>query len=170
MNRRMILLAAAATAAAGPALAQTPRSGEAETTHANKTAQIGGASLMMANIALDKASSAKVKEFAQFEHNEQTLAGAILKSMDPGLNPPNPPPDVAAAIDKLKQLKPGKAFDREFVTAQIQGHGLLRTIQEDYLKVGHDPDTVNTTKLILLMIGEHLTLLSDLDKDRMREL
>jgi putative membrane protein len=169
MNRRMILLAAAATAAAGPALAQTPRSGEAETTHANKTAQIGGASLVMANIALDKASSAKVKEFAQFEHNEQTLAGAILKSMDPSLNPPSPPPDVAAAIDKLKQMKPGEAFDHEFVTAQIQGHNLLRTIQEDYLKVGHDPDAVNTTKLIHLMIGEHLTLLSDLDKN-LREL
>jgi putative membrane protein len=166
MNRRTILLAAAATAAAGPALAQT----EAETTHANKTAQIGGASLTMANLALDKASSPKVKEFAQFEHNEQTLAGAILKSMDPNLNPPSPPPDVAAAIDKLKQMKPGRAFDREFVTAQIQGHNLLRTIQEDYLKVGHDPDTVNTTKLINLMIGEHLALLSDLDKDRMRAL
>jgi putative membrane protein len=93
-----------------------------------------------------------------------------LKSMDPSLNPPDPPADVTAAIDKLKQLKPGKAFDREFVTAQIQGHGLLRTIQEDYLKVGHDPDAVNTTKLILLMIGEHLTLLSDLDKDRLRAL
>jgi hypothetical protein len=46
---------------------------------------------------------------------------------------------------------------------------LLRTIQEDYLKVGHDPDAVNTTKLIHLMIGEHLTLLSDLDKN-LREL
>jgi putative membrane protein len=167
MNRRMILLAATATAAAGPALAQTPRSGEAETTHANKTAQIGGASLTIANLALDKASSPKVKEFAQFEHNEQTLAASIL---DSSLNPPNPPPDVAAAIDKLKQMKPGKAFDHEFVTSQIKGHSLLRTIQEDYLKVGHDPDTVNTTKLILLMIGEHLTLLSDLDKDHLREL
>jgi putative membrane protein len=81
--------------------------------------------------------------------------------MDPSLSPPSPPADVAEAIEKLKKLN-GAAFDREFVSAQIQGHEMLRSIQQDYLKVGKDPQTVNTTKLVVVVIDEHLALLRDL--------
>ena len=172
MNRRTILLAAAA-ATASPVLARTSsqsQMGEAEKTHAEKTAAIGGASLQMADIAMQKATHSKVREFAKFEHDEQTTVAAVLKSMDPSLNPPAPPPDVAAALDKLKQMRAGSAFDREFISAQTKGHELLRTIQEDYLKAGHDLPTVNTTKLVLGMIDEHLALLSDLDRDHLASL
>ena len=177
MNRRIMILATAATAVAAPALAQTlPQTqppahgqtgssqqwGEAEKTHAEKSAMIGTASLQMANIALEKAARPKVKEFAQFEHDEQTTVAAVLKSMEPDLSPPSPPAEVAQAIDRLKQLKPGLAFDREFVAAQVKGHEMLRGIQQDYLNAGKDREAVNTTKLILGMINEHLTLLSDL--------
>lgn len=122
------------------------------------------ASLKMADMALEKARGAKVKEFAQFERDEQTTVGEILKSMDPDLGSPNPPADVAQALEKLQQLKSGEAFDREFITAQIRGHEMLRSIQQDYLKSGRDPETINTTKLILGMIKEHLTLLADLQR------
>lgn len=179
MNRRALILAAAATAAASPALAQSspganapagpPQANaaldvlaQAAKTHAEKTAQIGHASLEMADLAMEKARGAKVKEFAKFEHDEQTTVAEVLKSMDPGLTPAAPPAEVAAAIDKLKQLRPGDAFDREFVTAQIKGHEMLRTIQEDYLKAGKNSEAVNTTKLVLGMINEHLMLLTDL--------
>ncbi|MGA0593619.1 hypothetical protein [Enterovirga sp. CN4-39] len=39
--------------------------------------------LQTSNIALQKASNAKVQEFAQFEHDEQTTIAESLKSMDP---------------------------------------------------------------------------------------
>ena len=64
MNRRMILLAAA-VATASPALSQTAsqsQMGEAEKTHAEKTAAIGGASLQMADIAMQKATRPKVRD------------------------------------------------------------------------------------------------------------
>lgn len=165
MDRRTILLAAIATATAAPALGQTsasPEIGEAEAMHDTKTAMIGGASLQMANIALEKAANEKVKQFAKFEHDEQTTVGEVLKSMDPSLSPPSPPADVAEAIEKLLKKSSGAAFDREFISAQIDGHEMLRSIQQDYLKVGKDPQTVNTTKLVLGMIEEHLALLRDL--------
>jgi putative membrane protein len=183
MDRRALILAAAATAAAVPVSAQTNRGanapsavadpspapqansaglGQAAKTHAEKTAQIGHASLEMADLAVEKGRSAKVREFARFEHDEQTTVGEVLKSMEPNLTPPPPPAEVAQAIDRLKQLRPGEAFDREFVAAQIKGHEMLRTIQEDYLKVGKNPEATNTTKLVLGMINEHLTLLTDL--------
>jgi putative membrane protein len=173
MNRRMILLAAAAAATASPALAQTPsqpQMGEEEKSHAEKTAAIGGASLQMADLAAQKATHPEVRKFAKLEHDEQTTVAAVLKSMDPSLNPPPPPPNVATALDKLKQMRGGTAFDREFVSAQTKGHEMLRTIQEDYLKAGHDLPTVNTTKLVLGMIDEHLRLLSDLDEDHLTSL
>lgn len=187
MNRRMILLAAAATASAGPALALTnstpaapaapatpagsPSSlGQAEQNHDTQTAMIGGASLQMAQIALQKAHHPRVREFAKFEHDEQTTVAAVLKSLDSNLNPPAPPHDIAATIDRLRQMRPGDAFDREFVAAQIEGHEKLRGVQQDYLKSGNNVPTVATSKLILGMIEEHLTLLSDLRAERLAAL
>lgn len=182
MNRRALILAAAATATAAPAFAQTKSQfsatpatpppaqnnsapaplDQAAKTYAEKTAQIGHASLEMSDLALEKARSAKVKEFAKFEHDEQTTVAEVLKSMDPNLTPPAPPADVADAIQKLKQLRPGESFDREFVLAQIKGHEMLRSIQEDYLRSGKNSEAGNITKLVLGMINEHLTLLTDL--------
>jgi putative membrane protein len=182
MNRRTILLAAAAAATSRAAVAQTievpapvqsgksPQMGGAEQTYASQTAMIGGASLQMADLALRKARHARVREFARFEHDEQTTASEVLKSMDSNLNPPNPPSDVAAALEKLRQMRPGAAFDRDFVTAQIQGHEKLKTIQEDYLKSGKDRPFVNTAKLVLTLINEHLALLNDLRSEHMTAL
>ena len=187
MNRRTILLGVVAAAAASPALAQnqsapagpgTANSSSAqsnsldqpEQTHANQTAMLGGASLQMADIAMQKARHPRVKEFARFEHDEQTTVAAVLKSLDPNLQPPQPPQDIADTIDRLKRMSPGPAFDREFVSAQAQGHEKLQGVQEDYLKNGKDKPTIDTTKLVLGMINEHLTLLSDLRRDRMAAL
>ena len=180
MNRRAILLAAAAAATSRAAVAQTEqmpapsgasgRLGNVEQTYANQTAMVGGASLQMADLALRKARHNRVREFARFEHDEQATAAEVLKSMDPNLNPPQPPADVAAALERLKQTRPSEAFDREFVAAQIHGHEMLRTTQEDYLKSGKDPAFVNTAKLLVTVIKEHLALLHDLQSKHLSAL
>jgi len=51
---------------------------------------------------------------------------------------------------------------------QINGHEILRTIQEDYFKAG--TEAVNTTKLVLGTINEHLSLLTDLRHTRLASL
>lgn len=124
----------------------------------------------MSNIAIEKARHPRVREFAHFEHAEQTTAAQVLKSMNPSLSPPAPPQNVTDAISRLKQLRPGIAFDREFVAAQIRGHEAVRTTQQDFLKSGHDLAAVNTAKLLLVLINEHLTVLSDLRHDRLAAL
>jgi putative membrane protein len=131
---------------------------------------LGGASLQMADIAMQKARHPRVREFAKFEHDEQTVVAAVLKSMDSNLQPPKPPQEITETIDRLKHMAPGAAFDREFVAAQIKGHRMLRDIQQTYLKDGKDQPTINTSKLVLGMIDEHLTLLSDLHRDRLAAL
>jgi hypothetical protein len=40
----------------------------------------------MGDLALEKAHRAKIKEFAKFEHDEQTTVAEFLKTMDPSLN------------------------------------------------------------------------------------
>jgi putative membrane protein len=179
MDRRAMLAATAIAMAAGPVFAQSDNRtnartsaalGQAEKTHAEKTATIGTASLAMANLALEKAHGGKVKEFAKFEKDEQITVAGILKTMDLGLSPSNPPQGVAEAIEKLRNMRGGESFDREFVSAQIEGHEMLRSIQEDYLKGGQDQGTVNARKLVLGMINEHLTLLSDLKNTKESEL
>jgi putative membrane protein len=119
----------------------------------------------MANLALEKAHGAKVKEFAKFEKDEQITVAGILKTME-SLSPSNPPQDVAEAINKLRDTPSGESFDREFVPAQIEGHEMLRSIQLDYLKEGKDQGIVNATKLVLGMINEHLALFADLKSSK----
>ena len=171
MDRRMMIAlvgSAAAAAAASSAVAQTASStatgmGKAEMDHATRTGMAGTASLKVANLGLEKASNAHVKEFAKFEHDEQTTVAEILMSMDSSMKP-MADPKMQPTIDKLTALKPGKEFDRDFVMAQIEGHEVLLDIQDDYLKVGKDRETVNATKLIRGMVKEHLALLADLKK------
>lgn len=181
MDRRLILMSLAAMAGTGPALAQmagstsgamsgsmpggmTMEMGQAEKNHAMRTGAAGAAALMVADLGLEKARGAKVKEFAKFEHDEQTTIAEILKSMDPSMSPPKPDAKMTATIDKLREMKPGPEFDRAFIQAQTDGHEVLLDIQEDYLKVGKNREVVNVTKLARGQIKEHLTLLSDLKK------
>lgn len=78
--------------AAGPALAQmaASKTGDAEMEHARKTAMVGSVALQTSDVALQKAVHAKVKEFATFEHDEQTTLAEILKAMDPSMAPLSP--------------------------------------------------------------------------------
>ena len=171
MDRRMMLAAVAAAVAAVPATAQTAAPapmgamapmGSPEMDHAAKTAMVGGASLKIADIGLEKATRAKVKEFAKFEHDEQVTVAEILMSMDPAMKPPAPDAKTAATIEKLSKMPKGAAFDRAFLEAQTEGHEMLLKIQDDYLKAGKDRETINGTKLIRGMVKEHLALLADL--------
>ena len=146
---------------AAPALAAM---GKAETDHAMKTAMAGGASLQMADIGLQKATDARVKMFAQFEHDEQTIIADILKMMAPGMQMPKPDAATAAAIEKLRGTAAGPDFDRMFVKNQIEGHQKLLAIQEEYLAMGKDPATIGVTKLARGQIKEHLALLADMQK------
>src|SRR3954470_18852623 len=55
--------------------------GEAEAKHAADTSTVGLMSLEASRIALKKAQNPKVKEFAQFEVDEQETIADVLKSM-----------------------------------------------------------------------------------------
>jgi predicted outer membrane protein len=142
--------------------------GDAEHKHAGDTKKVGSLSLATSRVAVEKASDPMVKEFAKWEVAEQETVADILKSMEidgkaeGALKPPAEPELEAmldagdkASLDKLKAAS-GKDFDQAYVTAQLDGHKMLLTIQEDYLKVGENREHLSVTKLARGQIKEHI--------------
>ena len=171
MDRRTLLASAAAISAllSAPAFAQTTATaGDAEKKHADDTKKVGALSLATSRVAAEKATDPMVKEFVKWEVAEQETIADILKSMESSdkaegaLKPPSEAEVEAmldaegkASLDKLKSAS-GKAFDKAYVTAQLEGHKKLLTIQEDYLKVGQNREHLSVTKLARGQIKEHI--------------
>ncbi len=165
-----------------PAMKMAPPTGggvsDASSAWMKKTMATGALSLATSRIALTKAKAAPVKQFADFETAEQNTIADILKSrMMPDLKPMGevkPPNDAELAMNidqkgkdllqKMRVMKGGVDFDRDYVKAQIEGHRDLLGIQEDYLKVADDADDTNIAKLARGMIKEHLVLLGAIEK------
>ncbi len=175
MNRRKMRTAVAATAAlpvlisSTTAFAQIEKTtGDAEKKHADETMKVGSLSLATSRIAVEKASDPIVKEFAKWEVAEQETIADILKSMEMdgkaegALKPPSDS-EVEAMLDaegksSLEKLKAtsGVAFDKAYISAQLDGHKKLLAIQEDYLKVGQVREHLSVTKLARGQIKEHI--------------
>ena len=69
-----------------------------------------------------------------------------------------------ASVEKLRALKAGSEFDRDYIRYEIEGHRKLLEIQEVYLKSPDKLDETNVAKLAHGMIKEHLALLAEIDK------
>jgi putative membrane protein len=52
-----------------------------------------------------------------------------------------------ASVEKLRALKAGSAFDRDYIRYEIEGHRKLLDIQEVYLKSPGSLDQTNVAKL-----------------------
>ncbi|MFK0335492.1 DUF4142 domain-containing protein [Rhizobium sp. NPDC090275] len=175
MNRRAMLTAVAAATALPALLSSTATfaqasmaPSDAEKKHADDTKKVGSLSLATSRVATEKASDPMVKEFAKWEVAEQETIAYILKSIkmegkaQGALQRPSDSEVEAmlheeskSALEKLK-VTSGAAFDKAFVTAQLDGHKKLLAIQEDYLKVGQNREHLSVTKLARGQIKEHI--------------
>ncbi len=148
--------------------------GKAEMQHLQDTMQAGAFALQTSEVALQKAKDEDVKQFAQFEADEQRGIAEVLRSMmepagtasAPGAAPAAPPQLDAKHADmfrKLQETKAGEAFDKMYVDGQIQGHEELLRIQETFLKSNsRNREHVNVAKLARGHIKEHVQVLKDL--------
>ena len=144
--------------------------GQAEQQWLQQTMMVGSVALQTSEIALQKAQDEDVKQFAQFEVDEQRTVAEVLRSM---LEPagtataanPQPDPQHAAMIQKLQQAKAGDAFDRDYIQGQLQGHQELLQIQERFLQGRpQSREAMNAAKLARGQIKEHLVLLKDIQE------
>ena len=148
--------------------------GQAEQQWMQQTMMVGSAALQTSDIALQKAQDEDVKQFAQFEHDEQTTMAAVLRSMMEPAGTASAPgggaqPQLdqkhAAMIQKLQQAKAGDAFDKEYIKGQIEGHQELLQIQERFLQGRpQSREAMNAAKMARGHIKEHIAMLKDIQE------
>jgi putative membrane protein len=146
---------------------------QAEQQWMQQTMMVGSVALQTSEIALQKAQDEDVKQFAQFERDEQQTIAEVLRSMmepagtaSQGGAQAQPQPDQqhAAMIQKLQQAK-ADAFDKEYIQGQLQGHQELLQIQERFLQGRpQNREAMNAAKLARGHIKEHLALLKDIQE------
>jgi putative membrane protein len=146
--------------------------GQAEQQWMQQTMMVGSVALQTSEIALQKAQDEDVKQFAQFERDEQTTIAEVLRSMMEPAGTASPQgaaaqPQLdqkhAEMVQKLQQAKAGEAFDKEYVKGQIDGPQELLQIQERFLQGRpQSREAMNVAKLARGHIKEHIAMLKDL--------
>jgi putative membrane protein len=206
MDRR-ILLASIASLVVVPALAQTSGSSgaqpgaaagssagsrmnqagaqmsQADMQHMQQTMQLGMVALETSRIAQQKAQNPELKQFAQFEVQEQTTLSEVLRSMmEPAATAATGSASGQASggaasgamqmdaqsremVQKLQSAQAGPEFDRQYLQGQIQGHQNLLQVQERYLQSNpQNREHMNVAKLARGQIREHIALLQDMQQ------
>jgi putative membrane protein len=129
------------------------------------TLMVGSLALQSSQLATQRATMAKVKEFAGFETAEQLTLAQVLND--------TPAPPVAqldsthaAQLQTLNSLPAGHPFDVQYVTLQLQGHRDLLAIQNDFLQAqpSMSSDVAHIAMLARTTIQMHLTLLEELQR------
>jgi putative membrane protein len=148
--------------------------GQAEQQWMQPTMMVGSVALQTSEIALQKAQDEDVKQFAQFERDEQTTIAEVLRSMMEPAGTASPQgaaaqPQLdqkhAEMVQKLQQAKAGEAFDKEYVKGQIDGHQELLQIQERFLQGRpQNREAMNAAKLARGHIKEHIAMLKDIQE------
>lgn len=134
--------------------------GPVERRHAAETLMVGAVALQTSRVAQTRAALPAVRQFAEFEAEEQTTVAQIINEMTGGLPPPPPSPTDARMVADLQRLR-GDRFDRMYIVGQIDGHRRLLSIQERYLQEGRNPHHRHIAMLASGRIREHL---ADLQK------
>lgn len=150
---------------------------DAQRKHIKDTMAVGSLSLLLSRMAKSKVSHPLLKQFVDFETAEQETVAGILKAIQSNAAPSGSTPSPSdadlmqslddagkASVEKLRALRAGSEFDRDYIRYEVEGHRKLLDIQEVYLKAPDNLDQTNVAKLARGMIKEHLALLADMDK------
>ena len=200
MDRRALLGGLAAALIVAPALAQTSGSSstmqpgssgsmpmnqaggkmsQADMQHMQQTMQLGMVALESSRIAMNKVRNDDLKQFANFEVQEQTTLSEVLRSMmDPGATAATGSAssqsgqsamqmDASARdmMQKMQNQQAGAEFDKMYLEAQLQGHRDLLQVQERYLQSNpQNREHVNVAKMARGHIREHIAMLEEMQK------
>jgi putative membrane protein len=169
MNCLTKILGGLGTAAllAGVAPAQRPRSADrlaSGNQFITEAAQGGAAEVEMGRLAVQHASNARVKEFAQRMIDDHSKAGEELKSVASKLGvtvPSEVNSKQKAAIDKLARLN-GAEFDRAYMQDMIKDHREDVSAFKKEAESGDNPDVKKFVSQTLPTLQDHLKMAEEI--------
>ena len=130
----------------------------ADKTFATEAAHGGLAEVQMGQLALQKASSPQVKEFAQRMVTDHTQANRDLMQLAKAENltlPTQVDPKHKGEMDRLSGMS-GAAFDAAYMQHMVQDHKKTVADFRKQAQSGSDPDLKAFAQKYLPMIQEHL--------------
>lgn len=118
-------------------------------------------SLATSQIAVSKATQKNAKEFAGFELTEAISVTSVLKDL--GTPVPAMDAKAKATLAKIKTTPAGLAFDKAYISAQLENHEFLRDLAQDYLGKGKmagaaESQTRHLATLALAVFKEHVAI------------
>ena len=147
-----------ATARTSPATT-APTTGS-DTDFVNTVAMDGMAEVELGRLAVQKAKSPEVKQFAQRMVADHSKANVELKQLASNKNmtlPTEPNAQQKADKDRLSKLS-GADFDREYMTMMTAGHDKAVAAFEDESRNGKEADVKAWSSKTLPTLREHQTL------------
>lgn len=130
-------------------------------------AEAGMAEVELGQLAADKASNAKVKEFAQRMVTDHGKAGDELKSLAASKNITLPASVSAkdnATKDRLSKLS-AAAFDRAYMAEMVKGHQTAVAEFHKEANTGHDAEIKAWAAKTVSTVEEHLKMARDIQKE-----
>jgi len=121
--------------------------------------------IQSSELAQQKAADAGVKSFAQQMIADHTKASNELKAAaaKAGVSPPSTMmPKHADMLDQVSSAGDGKAFDKQYVTAQLMGHEEAVALFTAYSENGDQPDLKAFAAKTLPTLQHHLMMVQDL--------
>ncbi len=131
--------------------------GETAEKYLHDTLEVGGLSLAVSRIALEKAGNGWVKKFANYETAEQEGIANIFKTLG-GQPPSETSEEHLKTVRDLSALS-GERFEAAYLQAETQGHERLLHIQDGFIAKGQDPLLGDMAKLIRGRVEEHIDLI-----------
>jgi putative membrane protein len=131
-----------------------------ESTFVTKAAEGGLAEVELGNLAVQKASDPKVKEFGQRMVDDHTKANDELKSIaaNKGITLPTTLDSQSAAMKNRLSTMQGAAFDRTYMRDMVNDHRKDVAEFQKEADLGSDPDVKAFAGKYLPTLQEHLKL------------
>jgi putative membrane protein len=116
--------------------------------------------IQSSQVALQKASNADVRQFAQMmiDHHTKTSADLMAAARQAGMTPPPPalPADKAAKVAAL-QNAPAAGFDAMYMREQVMGHEEALMIHQGYARDGDNATLKAAAAKTAPIVQQHLT-------------
>jgi putative membrane protein len=120
-----------------------------------------------AKVALDKAQSKDVRDFAQMMITDHTKTTEGLKAAAKKANLTVPPPQLSAdqqqMLDTLKATAADQ-FDATYLQQQMPAHQQALALMQNYAEAGDTPALQDAAKTVIPIVQKHIARLDELTK------